>query len=310
MQFAPTDPGPCWMNRTQREDTREDRPSGKIIKSARRVAELKKDLQAKGVLGSGDKKELQQLCLLNDVPISIETQGIVEGWEGKAKGMLQILFERGFIDPSKIVNRDISKITEYTVDGRNDAFGNLLPETSLKHHMAQLSDFQDEETLMQHHGKSLGVKVDRTPKCHPEMAGEGVEYSWAGAKGFYCRLPLSEKRSKAKFREAVTRCLDSELVLTMARQRMFSRRAREYMVAYNAMDNLEDEDGNTDEEKNGGQRRNPLMTACLIEKIVKLYKTHRSAADFDCGFVSAIVNTMKGIKNDMEGSPVESIRNK
>jgi hypothetical protein len=52
------------------------------------------------------------------------------------------------------------------------------------------------------------------------------------------------------------------------------------------------------------------MTACLIEKIVKLYKTHRSAADFDCGFVSAIVNTMKGIKNDMEGSPVESIRNK
>jgi hypothetical protein len=109
----------------------------------------------------------------------------------------------------------------------------------------------------------------------------------------------------------VTRCLDSELVLTMARQRIFSRRACEYMVAYNAMDNLEDEDGNTDEEKNGGQRRNPLMTACLlIEKIVKLYKTHRSAADFDCGFVSAIVNTMKGIKNDMEGSPVESIRNK
>jgi hypothetical protein len=110
-------------------------------------------------------------------------------------------------------------------------------------------------------------------------------------------------------REAVTRCLDSELVLTMARQRMLSRRARERMVPCNAMDNLEDEDGNTDEEKNGGQRRNPLMTACLIEKIVKLCKTHRSAADFDCGFGPAIVNTMKGIKNDMEGGPVESIRN-
>jgi hypothetical protein len=118
------------------------------------------------------------------------------------------------------------------------------------------------------------------------MAGEGVECSWAAAKGFYRRLPLSEKRS----------CLDSELVLTMARQRMFSRRAREHMVACKAMDNLEDEDGDTNEEKNGGQRRNPLMTACLIEKIVKLCKTHRSATDFDCGFVSAIVNTMKGIK--------------
>jgi hypothetical protein len=55
---------------------------------------------------------------------------------------------------------------------------------------------------------------------------------------------------------------------------MFSRRAREYMVAYHA----------------------------LIEKIVKLFKTHRSAADFDCGFVAGIVNTMKGLKN-VSGSP-------
>jgi pyruvate carboxylase len=90
---------------------------------------------------------------------------------------------------------------------------------------------------------------------------------------------------------------------------MFSRRAREYMVAYNAIDNCEDEYGDSDEkkdEKKGvGQKRNPLMTAYLIEKIVKLYKTHRSAADFDCGFVSRIVNTMKGIKNGVEGSPNE-----
>jgi hypothetical protein len=138
---------------------------------------------------------------------------------------------RGFLDPSKIVNRDMSKITENAVDGRNDAFGNLLPETSLKHHMAQLSDFQDEETLMQHHGKSLGVKVDQTPKCHPEMAGEEAEHSWAGAKGFHCRLPLSEKKSKAKLGEPVSRCVDSEQVLTAARQQRFSTGARECMVA-------------------------------------------------------------------------------
>jgi hypothetical protein len=93
VQFAPTDDGPCWMNPAEREDTRKDRPLGKTTKSARRVAELKKDLQAKGVSGAGDKKELQQLRALNDVPISVETNGIIEGWEGKAKGMLQILFE-------------------------------------------------------------------------------------------------------------------------------------------------------------------------------------------------------------------------
>jgi hypothetical protein len=52
MQFAPTDDGPCWMNPVEREDARKDRQSGKMIKSAGRVAELKKDLQAKGVLGT------------------------------------------------------------------------------------------------------------------------------------------------------------------------------------------------------------------------------------------------------------------
>ncbi len=243
----------------------------------------------------GDKKELQRLCSRNDVPIETSRMGILEGWEGKAKGMLQMLFERGRINPKGM--------SEYTVDGRNDAFGNLIVETSLRHLMEQLGDFQDEETLMQYHGRRLGVKVDRTPKCHPEMAGEGVEYDWAAAKGFYRRLPISEKRSKAKFRESVSRCLDSKEVLTMERQRMFSRRAREYMVAYHAIDNQqEDKQENSDEKKDRLEKRNPLMTAYLIEKIVKVFKTHRSTADFDCGFVAGIVNTMKGLK-EVEGSP-------
>jgi hypothetical protein len=39
-------------------------------------------------------------------------------------------------------------------------------------------DFIEEETLLQYHGRQLGVIIDRTPKCHPEMAGEGIEYNW------------------------------------------------------------------------------------------------------------------------------------
>jgi hypothetical protein len=173
-----------------------------------------------------------------------------------------------------------------------------MVETSLCHLMEQLPDFQDEETPLQCHGRKQGVKVDRTPKCHPEMAGEGVEYDWAAAKGFYRCLPICEKRSKAKFRESVTRCRDTQEVLTTDRQRMFSRRAREHMVAYHALDNHKDD--KTDECTNATQQRtNPLMTA---QKIVKLFKTHRSAADFDCGFVAGIVNTMKGLKK-VSGSP-------
>jgi hypothetical protein len=51
--------------------------------------------------------------------------------------------------------------------------------------------------------------------------------------------------------------------------------------------------------------RKPVMTALLIKRIVKLHKTHGSAADFDCGFVSWIVNAMKGIKTAVESGPNE-----
>jgi hypothetical protein len=64
-------------------------------------------------------------------------------------------------------------------------------------------DFVEEETLLQYHGRQLGVIIDRTPKCHPEMAGEGIEYNWGCAKGFYHRLPITEKRTKNKFSESV-----------------------------------------------------------------------------------------------------------
>jgi hypothetical protein len=89
---------------------------------------------------------------------------VIEGWEAKAKGLFQILWERGFIDPAK-------KKEDYTVDGKKEVFGNVIRETSLKHLLSLLTDFIDEETVLQYHGRLVGVTVKRTPKCHPEIAG-------------------------------------------------------------------------------------------------------------------------------------------
>jgi hypothetical protein len=47
------------------------------------------------------------------------------------------------------------------------------------------------------------------------MAGEGIEYAWACGKYVYCRLPLKDKKTKAKFCESVSKCLDADKVLTM-----------------------------------------------------------------------------------------------
>jgi hypothetical protein len=57
-------------------------------------------------------------------------------------------------------------------------------------------DFQEEETLLQTMARKMGVMVDHTPKCHCELAGEGIEYSWGCAKNYSCRLPIKEKKYK------------------------------------------------------------------------------------------------------------------
>jgi hypothetical protein len=55
------------------------------------------------------------------------------------------------------------------------------------------------------------------------------------------------------------------------------------MVAYNTLVNQKVD---AMEETKGNVHKNPLMSAYLIEKIVKQYKTHRGAADFNSGLLT------------------------
>jgi hypothetical protein len=96
-------------------------------------------------------------------------------------------------------------------------------------------DFLNEEGMMEHIGKKLGVEVMLTPKCHAEIAGEGVEYMWACSKGAYRNLALKEKRGKENFNESVRYCLSSKVV-SVERIRKFAKRARQYLIAYHAVD--------------------------------------------------------------------------
>ena len=73
-----------------------------------------------------------------------EIPKVTEGWEGKPKGMMQVLWERGFIDKNNL--------QQYTLDGKKDGHGNLRPETSLKHLLANCIDFEEEESLLQSMG--------------------------------------------------------------------------------------------------------------------------------------------------------------
>ena len=75
--------------------------------------------------------------------------------------------------------------------------------------MANCADFQEEMPAMQYLFEQLSSKgpnkislID-TPKYHPEMAGEGIEFFWGLAKRKYQSIPHEDKKGKEKFLEAV-----------------------------------------------------------------------------------------------------------
>ena len=74
---------------------------------------------------------------------------------------------------------------------------------SIERILAKQADFCNELTLLQYHARKLGALVDRSPKCHPELAGEGIEYLWGLAKLWYRKSPISSKRSKELSRKLV-----------------------------------------------------------------------------------------------------------
>jgi hypothetical protein len=101
-------------------------------------------------------------------------------------------------------------------------------------------------------------------KCHPEIAGEGVEYDWGCSKLDFRRTNLLVPK---KFH---TNVMASLATITRRKRIIFSRRARTYRRALTQLYN---------------------EGSCSFEKIINMvgtYKTHRNAVDFDSAFLKAL----------------------
>ncbi len=147
------------------------------------------------------------MCQQHQIATTKNVANLKEEWEGKPKGLLQILWERGLIDGTNLNN--------YSLTGKKDALGTVDNSTSLRHIMGMCTDFLNEEGMMQHIAKGLGVKVLLTPTCHADLAGEGIEYVWACAKGAYRNTSLQKKRGKDCFKASVCHCLSVEVITTV-----------------------------------------------------------------------------------------------
>jgi hypothetical protein len=168
MTFTEEDKGPFYLTPEQREKRKYDICTGKMIEKyyvKSRLVEMLQEMNIKNPVGSF--KQLQRQCTQLGLPIKYTEEKLAQGWANKAKGAFQVLYERGWIDPHNY--------KKYTEKGQVGDMGMVLEETSINMLMKKQSDFLHELTLLQYYGQKLGVQVDRTPKCHPEMAGEGIE---------------------------------------------------------------------------------------------------------------------------------------
>jgi len=233
----------------------------------------------------------------------IEHKPVVEeGWVGKAKGILQILFGCRLIVATDYKNM--------TLDGRRDPeTGCIQPGTSLRALLEQCNDFTNELSALQFLGQEIGVLVDAMPKYHPELAGEGIE-SWGYSKSVYCRAPLTKKKGRQNFFALVETCCDPVVHLHKERVRKMAKKARSYICTYHCLDV---HNGQADNRQLADQPVDPALAATgsartqqqphnenplaqqqklqfiKIENLMKQFCSHRCALDFDANFVTSLL---------------------
>ena len=54
------------------------------------------------------------------------------------------------------------------------------------HFLQNCEDFKKEVSQMENILRLLGAELQMTPKCHPEIVGQGIEYAWGYSNLCFC----------------------------------------------------------------------------------------------------------------------------
>jgi hypothetical protein len=137
----------------------------------------------------------------------------------------------------------------------------MLSVESLYKVLANCWDFATERTAFQDYMFSRGQLAEMSPKCHPELAGVGIEYAWGKSKMHFRRHTDHVARH---LHSNIEKSMSLE-VLPLLRIRRFARKARSYREAYSGS--------------------LVAMSRTDIEKQVSSRKRHRSSMDIDWKFI-------------------------
>ena len=277
MIFCEGDNGPFYMSEPERLTKKYDQVTDDHACPVEKTKEdMRKDLQQKGIIVRRhcSKADMMDICRANHISLTKNVYKKVDGWMGKLKGLLQVLWERGWINEGEL--------SKYSLDGKQnqrDDNGNILREHRkyvLRTLMSECADFKEEKSAMEHLLSQLSLKSRPTsirlmtsPKYHCEVAGEGIEYAFGMMKRFYRNLPLSEKNTREKFNGCVRRSI---LHLTMQHIIRFSGKCRRYMLTY----------------QSHPQYANNSLTYASVERFTKQIKTKRNIADQDKAYISQV----------------------
>jgi len=150
--------------------------------------------------------------------------------------------------------------------------------------LGRAPDFVDELTQVEEVLVPRGHVLIKSPKCHPEIAGLGIEYLWGKSKQII-RRETNDYTIGNLERNVLASMAPSRLTLDIVRR--MARRTREYTRVYEAMSKLDGDDGVGTEQA----RHAEAMATCddpslsngylRIEKMLKEHRSHRNILDMD-----------------------------
>ena len=105
MSFKEGDRGPFYLvDDSHRIKRKFDRNKGEKKMVTKSKKEIKEELKIKGVFVRGHcpRDKIEKLATDNNIELTYQKNVVEEGWMGNPKGLLQVLWERGWIDETKI----------------------------------------------------------------------------------------------------------------------------------------------------------------------------------------------------------------
>ncbi len=114
-----------------------------------------------------------------------------------------------------------------------------------------------------------GHVLIKSPKCHPELAGVGIEYAWGLSK---MKFKREVNDLQPKHLEEIIKTALSDRYISVTQVHKFSRRTRDYRRIYQAMRDDTSYDFDS-------------TSLAMIELMRKQYKTHRNIAEIESEYI-------------------------